>query len=178
MSGSLDRGRTRRARRSIHAFACNERGMTLAEILVAIGIIGVGLAALASAIPLSTYGIQEGSQLSTATFLANQRLEQVRNARWTESPAVDEVGVSASSTSAPQSGGTTTFPDESAVASPYAQYARQVRITDCGTGAGCQSIVSAKLRQITVTVSYRPLTGVGQASAVKPVLVTMLIARR
>jgi prepilin-type N-terminal cleavage/methylation domain-containing protein len=156
----------------------NERGMTLAEILVAIGIIGVGLAALASAIPISAYGIQEGSQLSTATFLANQRLEQVRNAQWSTSPAVDNLGVSASSTAAPQSGGTTTFPDEAAVASPYAQFARTVRIADCSTGGGCQSVVSANLRQVTVTVSYRPLTGVGQAAAVKPVAVTMLIAKR
>lgn len=156
----------------------NQRGMTLAEILVAIVIIGVGLAALASAIPISTYGIQEGSQLSTATFLANQRLEQVRYAVWSENPAVDNLGVSASSTSAPASGGTTTFPDESALAPPYAQYGRTVRITDCSTGGGCQSIVSDKLRQVTVTVSYRPLTGVGQATAVKPVVVTMLIARR
>ena len=38
--------------------------------------------------------------------------------------------------------------------------------------------MSANLRQVTVTVSYRPLTGVGQATAVKPVMVTMLIAKR
>jgi prepilin-type N-terminal cleavage/methylation domain-containing protein len=160
----------------------NERGMTLAEILIAIAIIGVGLAALASAIPISAYGIQEGSQLSTATFLANQRLEQVRNAQWYADPAggadVDTLGVSASSTAAPQSGGTTMFPDEAAVASPYTQFARTVRITDCGIGGGCQTVVSANLRQVTVTVSYQPLTGVGQASAVKPVVVTMLIAKR
>lgn len=160
------------------ALLADQRGMTLAEILVAIGIIGVGLAALASAIPISTYGIQEGSQLSTATFLANQRLEQVRNAVWSQNPAVDNLGVSASASAAPQSGGTTTFPDEAALAAPYSQYARQVRIADCSAGGGCQSIVSDKLRQVTVTVSYRPLTGVGQASAVKPVAVTMLIARR
>ena len=153
------------------------RGMTLVEVLVAIAIIGIGLAALASAIPISTYGIQEGNQLSTATFLANQRLEQVRNVAWTQTPAVDNLGVSASATAAPQSSGTTTFPDEASVTS-YTQYARTVRITDCGTGGGCQSVTSSNMRQVTVTVSYQPLTGVGQATTVKPVIVTMLVARR
>ena len=156
----------------------DQRGMTLAEILIAIVIIGVGLAALASAIPISSYGIQEGNQLSTATFLANQRLEQVRNATWSSSPAVDNLGVSASATAAPQSGGTTTFPDESAVAAPYTQYARQVRVTDCAAGAGCQGIVSADLRQVTVTVTYTPLTGVGQSPTTKSAVVTMLVAKR
>ena len=56
----------------------DERGMTVAEVLIAVVIIGVGLVALSSAIPLAAYGIQEGNQLSTATFLANQRLEQIR----------------------------------------------------------------------------------------------------
>ena len=156
----------------------NQRGMTLAEILMAVVIIGIGLAALASAIPLSNFGIQEGNQLSTATFLANQRLEQVRNATWTTTPAVDNLGVSASPTAAPQSAGTTTFPDEASVASPYTAYSRQVRITDCGAGTGCAGIVDGNLRQVTVTVTYRPLTGIGQASATKPVTVTMLIAKR
>lgn len=158
----------------------NQQGMTLAEILIAIAIIGVGLAALASAIPLANYGIQEGNQLSTATFLANQRLEQVRNAQWTATPPVgtpsDSLGVSSSTTSPPQVGGVTTFPDENPVAAPYTQYTRQVRITDCA--AGCQGVTSADLRQVTVTVSYRPLTGVGQAPANKSAVVTMLIAKR
>ena len=68
--------------RTMRRLTGNNLGMTLVEILIAIGIIGVGLAALASVIPVSSYGIQEGNQLSTSTFLANQRLEQVRNGRW------------------------------------------------------------------------------------------------
>jgi prepilin-type N-terminal cleavage/methylation domain-containing protein len=156
----------------------NQEGMTLAEILIAMVILGIGLAGLAQAIPLANYGIQEGNQLSTATFLANQRLEQVRNAVWTTSPATDGLGVSASAGAAPASGGATTFPDESPVAAPYAGYTRTVRITDCGVGAGCGSIVDAKLRQALVTVSYLPLTGIGQGAANKSVTVTMLIAKR
>ena len=52
----------------------DQRGMTLAEVLVALPIIMIGLMALLSAIPLSTYATQEGRLTSTATFLANQRL--------------------------------------------------------------------------------------------------------
>lgn len=155
--------------------------MTVAEILIAIVIIGIGLVALSSAIPLAAYGIQEGNQLSTATFLANQRLEQARNAQWIAAPAVDKLGVSASSTAAPVGdGGVTTFPDENPVLAPYTGYNRTVRITDCGLAPGCSGIVGAGLRQVTVTVSYRPMTGFGVApvTTTKSAVVTMYITER
>lgn len=155
----------------------NQHGMTLAEVLVAIAIIGVGLAALAAAIPIAGYGIQEGSQLSTATFLANARLEQAKNAVWTTTPDVDNLGVSSGS-AAPQTAGITTFPDENPIAAPYTAYTRTVRVTDCGSGSGCAGITNANLRQVTVTVTYRPLTGVGQSPATKSAAVTMLLAKR
>lgn len=160
-----------------HRLGGDQRGMTLAEILVAVAVIGIGLAALAATVPLSAYGIQEGNQLSTATFLANARLEQVKAASWTEMPAVDNVGVSASATSAPQSGGITTFPDENPMAAPYATYSRTVRVTDCSAGGPC-GVIDANLRQIIVTVTYTPLTGRGQSATTKSAIVTMLVSRR
>ena len=156
----------------------DQRGMTLVEILIAVVIIMIALLGLASGIPIASYGIQEGSQLTTATFLANQRLEQVKATVWTSTPAVDTLGISASATAAPQSGGVTMFPDESPVAAPYTQYARQVRITDCGVGLGCGGVVDAGLRQVTITVSYTPLTGVGVGTSAKSAIVTMLVAQR
>ena len=165
---------------TMHPFV-DQRGMTVPEILAAVVVIMVALVALASAIPLSAYGIQEGSQLTTATFLANQRLEQVKLKQWTLKPVVDDVGVSASATAAPQKAGAiTTFPDESPVAAPYTQFTRTVRITDCGIGAGCGGVVHAGQRQVTVTVSYRPLTGQGQAAAgtTKSAIVTLVVAKR
>src|SRR5207245_9743591 len=71
----------------------NERGLTLAEILVAVAIIGLGLVGLAVVIPVSSYGVQEGNQLSTATFLAEQMIERARSAQWTQNPAVDCLGI-------------------------------------------------------------------------------------
>ncbi len=158
----------------------DQRGMTLAEVLVAVAIIGIGLVALAAAIPLAGYGIQEGNQLTTATFLANQRLEQVRNANWTASPAADNLGVSASTTVPPQSGATTTFPDEGPMGAPYTGYTRTVRVRDCSLAGGCSGITNATMRQVTVTVSYTPLTGVGQAATgtTKSAIVTMFITQR
>ena len=70
----------------------DRRGITLVEVIVAVGIITVGLSALLAAVPFASYGTREGYQLSTATFLANERLEQVRNARWESEPrAVDDA---------------------------------------------------------------------------------------
>jgi len=155
--------------------------MMIAEVLIASAIIATGLVALSAAIPLASYGLQEGNQLSTATFLATQRMEQVRNARWEAGPPLtDNLGISASDTTAPGSGAVVTFPDEASIVEPYASYSRTVRIMDCGAGAGCSGIVNADLRQITVTVSYRPMTGVGVAPATstKSVVVTMYMTKR
>jgi len=140
--------------------------MTLIELVIAVAVIGIGLIALSSAVPIGAYGIQEGNQLSTATFLANQRMEQVRNARWqTGPPAVDDLTQAA-------------FPDEMPIAAPYAGYNRIVQITSCS--AGCDGIVSADLRQVVITVSYRPMSGVGVGAAgvTKSAVITMYIAKR
>lgn len=178
----------------------DQRGMTLAEVLVALPIITIGLLALLSAIPISTYATADGSQTSTATFLANQRLEQVRNTQWSATCQVnaatglvipgaatvtDKVGVSASSTVAPKDpAAVVTFADENPVAAPYTRYSRQVRITDsvaaaptC-TAAGILS--GTGVRQVTVTVMYTPLSATGSSavSGTRPVSVTMQIAQR
>ena len=157
----------------------DRRGMTLAEVLVALPIITIGLLALLAAIPLSTFATQEGKQTSTATFLANQRLEQVRNAQWSAIPAVDLLGISASPASPPQAGGTVTFADENPVAS-YTGYQRLVRVTDCGVAGGCAGVTHSGMRLVTVTVSYAPLSATGKDAIPAPrsVAVTMLVAQR
>ena len=121
----------------------NERGLTLAEILVAVAIIGLGLVGLAVVIPVSSYGVQEGNQLTTATFLAEQMVERARASAWTSSPAVDCLGVSGGNAALVPTGATcvgaaaptaTQFPDETSGAgvSGYPRYTRIVRVTNCG----------------------------------------------
>jgi prepilin-type N-terminal cleavage/methylation domain-containing protein len=163
--------------------ARDQRGFTVAELLAASVVIGIALLALLQTIPISAYGIQEGSQQSTAVFLANERMEQVKNAQWKAiSPTgpVDTLGVSASATAAPVNAATvTTFPDENPMAVPYAGYTRQVRISDCNVAPGCGGLQKPDMRQATVTVSYAPMTGVGgpAAGATKSVVVILIISQ-
>jgi Tfp pilus assembly protein PilV len=159
--------------------------MTLAELLVATLILGIGLVALMGLIPISSYGAQEGKQGSTATFLAAQRLEEARNAPWTANndclglgpsaaPTVP-LGASCSNGAVTIAAGGVTLADEATVAGSPG-YGRSLRITDCT--AGCAGITSATLRSAMVTVTYTPLTGVGVSPTTKTVSLTMLISRR
>jgi prepilin-type N-terminal cleavage/methylation domain-containing protein len=56
----------------------NERGMTLIEVLVAVTIISVGLTAIATGMHLGTAGINQGQQETTAAFLAEQKVEDIK----------------------------------------------------------------------------------------------------
>lgn len=169
----------------------DERGITLAEILVATVIISVGLVGLAIVIPLSSYGVHEGNALSTATFLAEQKLEEVRSATWQSAPTVkDCLGLGSSSeptsttcarsqpTTCTSGASCTTFSDETAV-SGYPAYSRTVRVTDCGVGAGCAGVVNTNMRLVQVRVSYRAMSGVGgQGTGTKSAILEMIVAQR
>jgi hypothetical protein len=150
----------------------------LAEVLAAVAVVAIGLSALTSALPLAGAAVSEGAKLSTATFLAGARLEEVRAAAWSAAPPVDRLGVSGAPLSPPQSGGMTTFADEAALPDPYGGYSRQVRVLDCGLPPGCGAVTSGSLRQVTVTVAYRPVTASGLAALDKTVFVTTLVAQR
>ena len=159
----------------------DQRGFTVAELLAASVVIGIALLALLQTIPISAYGIQEGSQQSTAVFLANARMDQVKNAQWAAIPPADTLGRSASATvAAVDTAGVTTFRDENPMAAPYAGYTRKVRISDCNVAPGCGGLQKPDMRQATVTVSYAPMTGVGgpAAGATKSVVITLIISQR
>jgi len=160
----------------------DERGITVAEVLIAAAILGLGLVALMGVVPVASYAIQDGNQTSTATFLAQQRLEQVRNASWTA--AGDCVGLSAgASAPAPSPAGScgaaVTFPDEAAVPG-YPQYARTVRINECEAAhqSKCGNIMNAAMRLVRVTVSYRPISAAGGSNANTSVTLEWLVAQR
>lgn len=134
----------------------------LLEVIAAIAVVALGLAAFASGIPVAAAAVSEGVQLSTATFLAAARMEEVRAVEWRAGSTFAELG----------------FPDEAALPEPYSGYARQVRMVDCGVPPGCGAVTSPLLRQITVTVAYRPVAAFGLASSSKTVSLTTLVTQR
>jgi prepilin-type N-terminal cleavage/methylation domain-containing protein len=177
----------------------NERGLTLAEILVAVAIIGLGLAGLAVAIPVASYGVQEGSQLSTATFLAEQMIERARATAWTQNPATDCLGVSTGSplaapvptevvdttgtvVTANCNGSTTTqFADESAVTG-FTQYSRTVRVQTC-SAVSCVGVTQTNpsahmMRKVGVTVTYTPISASGGSAGQKTVYLEWLVSQK
>jgi len=180
---------------TVRRLLVDQQGFTLAEILIAAVIMGLALVGLATVVPIAGYGVQEGYNLSTATFLADQKLEQAKNLPWVSSPANDCLGTSASSSAAPTvpaggqcadgatnitaGGAVTWLADESAVTN-FPSYARNVRITDCGTAPGCGGITDAGMRLVTVTVTYTPLNATGRTGTTGPksISVQMVVSQR
>jgi competence protein ComGC len=169
----------------------DEAGMTVAEVIIALGIITVGLLALIAAIPFSTSQIGQANLKTTATFLAQQRLEQIKNAQWTT--ATDTLGGAGSNGAAavaqwPDEGyETIAFPGapncDATAQSGGCRFRRQVRIADCSvlscTGIATGAAGINTLRQVTVTVFFFPLAGTGMRSATEESLqLTTLITRR
>src|ERR1700675_4160100 len=68
----------------------DKAGMPVVEVVIALGIIMVGLVALIAAMPLGISRIGDSNLKTTATFLAQQSLEQIKNAQWTT--AADTLG--------------------------------------------------------------------------------------
>jgi len=136
----------------------------LLEVIAAIAVVALGLTAFASGIPVASMAVSEGARLSTATFLAVERLEAVRAIGWRSGSALHDISLA--------------FPDESALPAPYSAYSRQVRTVDCGAPPGCSAVTSPLLLEVTVTVAYRPVTASGLGTADKAVSLTTLIAER
>jgi hypothetical protein len=148
----------------VRSLLAKERGLTLAEVLPALALLSIGLVAMISLLPPAASGIHEGEHRSRATFLASQRLEQIRHAVGRSEPDTDPLR------DAPAA-----FPDEPALTAPHAAFRRSVRILDCGLPLGCSGIQSPGVRQVSVTVDYPgALVSVGAAHRGVVVLTTYI----
>ena len=176
----------------------DQRGVTLAETMVAVGVIGLGLAGFASMAPVASHALQAGQHVSTATFLAEQRLEQARGVLWSSVPARDCLGLSSDALGAPTSltcsrpavgdgiacapaSVCPTFADETSPGG-FSGYLRTTRVLDCHTLSVCGDAPSPgldpALRLITVTVTYIPLAGHATGATLSSIQLSGLVARK
>ena len=136
----------------------NQRGMTLVEILIAVAIIVTGLVGVMTGMQLATSGVATGQQQTTATFLAEQRMEDLRAFALSANAAQGWTNVTAAN-----------FADEAyGSLANYTTYRRTTTITN--------PTVTTKV--VVVSVFWRPVAVSGTANAERSVTVRTVLASR
>jgi type II secretory pathway pseudopilin PulG len=137
-----------------------EAGFTLVEILIAGAVIGLGLVGVAAGFLLAVGGLEAGRQQSTATFLAEQRIEQLRAGALNHFPNVTTASYPSEAYGSISNNGNT-MPD----------YRRTVSVVDAPGGL-------ADTKLVEVTVFYRPVVGWGVLAAERQVRLSALVTDR
>ena len=155
----------------------DERGFTLAEVLVATLIILVGLAAVATGFQYATSGVATGRAETVAAFLAEQRIEALKStaiANYDSLTAGTTTEFCQTSTI-----GTTGSNCQSTAISGTASYQRTTTITDVTTEAGrCTGVSPFLCKRIRVSVVYQTLTAQGNLAQGRTVDLFAVVAPR
>jgi Tfp pilus assembly protein PilV len=137
-----------------------ERGMSVIEILVAVFVITIGLVAVATGMQLATAGVAAGQQQTTAVFLAEQRLEDIKAFALSTNALQGWANVTPFNFPAAEAYGSVT----NYVGSTYR------RTTTIGFS-------TATTKRITVSVFWVPV-GVASTNAERSVTLTVVLAAR
>lgn len=138
----------------------SESGFTLVEVIVAAAVIGLGLVGVVAGFLAGVGGLEAGRQQTTATFLAEQRMEQLKARALASFPDVT----------------TASYPAEaygSIMNNGYRMpgYRRTVTIVDAPA-----ALADTKL--VEVGVFYRPVMGFGVLATEREVRLSALLAAR
>ena len=145
-------------------------------MLVATAVLTVGLVAIATGFQHATSGVAVGGGESTAVFLAEQRIEQLRADAMSDFSA-PSLGVGTTTEyCAPAiiAGRTSNCQD---TAGGGASYVRRTTITDVGSGTGCPER-PVWCKQIEVRVGYRPVTTTGELNQAREFEVVTVLGPR
>jgi len=137
----------------------NERGFTLGEVLVATLLLSIGVVAVVTGFQYATSGVATGKGETTATLLAEARLEELKALAlmdWTNATL--------------NAGATTEVYGSIADAPLY----RRVTAITTSPGGTC----TANCKLVQVTVFYRPVTVRGQLDQERRVDVATLLVSR
>jgi prepilin-type N-terminal cleavage/methylation domain-containing protein len=143
-----------------------EDGFTLAEVLTAMAVLVVGLVAVALAFHYALTGIETGRGETTAAFLAERALEELK------AVALVDWG---SAALAPATRIEYCLPagDACTPAATPGSYRRATTISDAQNGP-----CAARCKIVRVTVFYRPVAGTGQLDQERQVEVVTVLAPR
>jgi prepilin-type N-terminal cleavage/methylation domain-containing protein len=136
----------------------DQSGVSLIEVMISMLLLSVALLGIAVAFPQSRVAVQGSSQITTATNLARQTLEHMRNRRY--SSTVDQI-------TAPN------FPPAGYGAIPnFAGYRRTVTIQDGTPEALCVPPPGTPCtKTVTVSVFFRDERGQEQTVALRTIFV-------
>lgn len=137
----------------------DDRGMTLVEVLVAVAIITIGLTAIATGMVLGTSGINQGLQETTASFLGEQKIEDIKALALSAAVAQGFANVTAAN-----------FPaeDYGTIAGGYNGYRRTTTITN----------PSATMKVVIVNVFYKPVGVSRTTNTERQVALTTVLRQR
>jgi prepilin-type N-terminal cleavage/methylation domain-containing protein len=135
-------------------------GFTLIEVLIAIVFVSVGIVAVLSSLSVGVSGIDRGRRTTTALFLSEQRMEEIKSFAISQNPLQGWTNVVPA-----------TFPAEGygAIAG-YPAYRRTVTITNNPGGA-------ANTKQVEVWVFYRPISPTANGVENSITTATLLVSR-
>ena len=140
----------------------SEAGFTLAEFVAAVFVISLGLVAVGAGFATAIQGVETGRQQTTATFLAEQRLEQVHaialgNPR---GACTGFANITAACCPAQAYGVISNAPD----------YRSTVTITDYVVNG------NVARKRVDVEVFYRPIMALGVLTTERSVRLSTLVA--
>jgi Tfp pilus assembly protein PilV len=140
----------------------SQAGISLAELLAAVFVISLGLVAVGAGFATAIQGVETSRQQTTATFLAEQRLEQVRATALGNSlvACMGFANITAGCFPAQAYASITNAPD----------YRSTVTITDY--------VVNGNIarKRVDVDVFYRPIAAWGALATERSVRLSTLIA--
>ena len=135
-------------------------GFTLVEVVITVAILSLGIVAVVSSVSVGVKGVDRGRKSTTALFLSEQRMEQVKAFAVSKDPLQGWVNVTAAG-----------FPAEAyGTIAGYPEYRRTVTITNNPGGA-------ANTKQVEVWVYFRPVASGVNGLENGVTTATLLVAR-
>jgi prepilin-type N-terminal cleavage/methylation domain-containing protein len=155
-----------------------ERGFTLAEVIIATFILAIGLVAVATGFQFATSSIASGRGETTAVFLAEQRIEQLKAIAVTNYDSI-AAGVTTEFCLPTNIGTTASNCQTAAVTFKGPSYTRVTTVVDNPGGvAPCTGVSPFLCKRIQVKVTYRPVTSRGDVSQGRSVDMYTVVTKR